>query len=225
VNREHHLWKSTSTRSDHLPTPEILGSRRFAASSPTADLIPTTPRLLAEERPIKTSSAYGHSPIPIHAWQAKYFIQLGHTQWSNLDESVKTAIAEHSSLKKYMVCLPIDRSTTGDGRKWSQMRRWNAHVVKWKRWATKADLEVDFCYWGSHELVFRLTRDEHTGRRYYLFNQQVFSSLWLEDHVQEAENRAGPRFSAELNIETNARKTFDALARTPDAQRRRRKKS
>jgi hypothetical protein len=152
----------------------------------------------------------------LQVWQAKYFFELGDSQWANIDESVKTAIAEHPKLKKYTLCLPKDRSTSGEGKKWSQMQRWNARVTKWNKWAAEVSLEIDFCYWGSHELTLRLTKDEQAGRRYYWFSQQVFSAQWIKEHVQETEKRAGPRFSTELNVGTNAGQIFDALARTPD---------
>ena len=42
-------------------------------------------------------------------WQAKYFDSLGPSQWSQLDESVKTALDKHSSLVRYYICTPLDR--------------------------------------------------------------------------------------------------------------------
>ena len=36
-------------------------------------------------------------------WQAKYFITLGTSQWSQLDASVKTALEKHPKLEKYFV--------------------------------------------------------------------------------------------------------------------------
>lgn len=152
----------------------------------------------------------------LHAWQAKYFFTLSDVQWRDIDDSVRTAIAEHPTLKKYTLCLPIDRSTSGEGKKRSPMGRWDARVPKWNKWAAEAGLKVNFCYWGRHELTFRLTRDEQAGRRYYWFSQQVFSSQWIDEHAREAETRAGHRFSAKLNIPTSTRQILDAVGRTPE---------
>jgi len=152
----------------------------------------------------------------IHAWQAKYFFEIGDSQWGNIDKSVKEALQKHQSLKKYIVCLPTDLSTTGDGKKWSQMRRWNAHVEKWKKWASALNVEVAFDFWGSHELSLRLTKEKHAGRRYYWFRQYEFSQEWFKNHIQETTTRAEPRFSSELNLKTEIDASFHAIGRTPE---------
>src|SRR4051794_9669901 len=41
-------------------------------------------------------------------WQAKYFFELGTSQWQQLDDSVKTALRTHPNLSHYTICLPID---------------------------------------------------------------------------------------------------------------------
>lgn len=43
------------------------------------------------------------------AWQAKYFLEpLTTSQWSDISESVETAIKKHPKLTKYYICLPRD---------------------------------------------------------------------------------------------------------------------
>ncbi|CAN0355372.1 unnamed protein product, partial [Ectocarpus sp. 4 AP-2014] len=151
----------------------------------------------------------------IHAWQVKYFFELEGSQWSNLDESVRSAITHHPSLRRYTACLPIDRSTTGEGKKWSQMRRWHSHVAKWRKWATEKGRDVSFSYWGSHELSHRLAKEEHAGRRHYWFDDETLSVQWFEEHAQETQSRAGHRFSASLNIQSDVTSVLDAVACMP----------
>ena len=43
-----------------------------------------------------------------HGWQAKYFFELGASQYQQLDESVRTALKTHRNLRRYTICLPID---------------------------------------------------------------------------------------------------------------------
>ncbi|MFX7874626.1 hypothetical protein ABTK18_19625, partial [Acinetobacter baumannii] len=44
-----------------------------------------------------------------YGWQAKFFQSMGDSQWTQLDESFKTAFAKHPSLVKYYICVPLDR--------------------------------------------------------------------------------------------------------------------
>lgn len=42
------------------------------------------------------------------AWQAKYFLSIDNSQWSQLDDSVNTALEKHPRLIRYYVCVPLD---------------------------------------------------------------------------------------------------------------------
>ena len=44
-----------------------------------------------------------------YGWQAKFFTTMGDSQWTQLDESFKTAFEKHPNLIKYYICVPIDR--------------------------------------------------------------------------------------------------------------------
>ena len=44
-----------------------------------------------------------------YGWQAKFFFSLGKTQWSQIEESFKTALEKHPKLVKYIMCIPLDR--------------------------------------------------------------------------------------------------------------------
>ena len=43
-------------------------------------------------------------------WQSKYVDGLGHSQWSQIDGSIKTALENHPKLVRYFVCVPVDRA-------------------------------------------------------------------------------------------------------------------
>lgn len=88
-------------------------------------------------------------------WQAKYFNALGEPQWSQLDESVRTALEKHPRLVRYYVCLPIDRPDARVEGQRSARERWAEHEEKWAGWAAATGRIVEFVYWGSHEILER----------------------------------------------------------------------
>jgi hypothetical protein len=149
-------------------------------------------------------------------WQAKFFSSPPNkTQWSEIDDSVKTALEKHPQLTLYTVCLPIDRQDPRTGQKWF-MDRWRIHAEKWNGWAQKKSMLVEFKYWGRHEIYDRLTRDEHRGRRFYWFNEEFFTQQWFEDRANEAVAIAGARYTPELNVELPVAGLFAGLGRTSE---------
>jgi hypothetical protein len=155
------------------------------------------------------------------AWQAKFFrAPLGDSQWQQLDESVTRAIERHPKLMRYVVCLPRDREDPRTPKKKSTMERWNERVVKWEKQARALGREVRFEYWGTHELALRLARDEHRGRRYYFFQEEVLSAPWFQRHLDVAISNAGARYTAELNVELPIARVFDGLCRSAAFQDR-----
>ena len=132
-------------------------------------------------------------------WQAKYFKTVGDSQWSQLDESVKTALEKHPRLVRYFVCIPLNLP---DGRKDGQKsarERWNEHVTKWSGWAAAHGMSVEFVYWGSHELLVRLQRPEHAGRVQLFFGVHAFDPQWFSARLSEAIKAAGPRYTPEVH--------------------------
>ena len=100
-----------------------------------------------------------------HAWQAKYFLKpLGSSQWNQISTSVKSALSKHPDLTKYYICLPKDRndsrrSSTKGRQITSELDKWNQHVEKWKAIAATKSMQVEFEYWGEHEILLMLQRD------------------------------------------------------------------
>ena len=91
-------------------------------------------------------------------WQAKYFRSaLTSTQWREIDNSVRTAIAKHPRLTKYTICTPMNRSDAKLRGQKSFMQKWEEHVRKWRRIAAARHMNVEFEYWGEHEIGLRLS--------------------------------------------------------------------
>lgn len=150
-------------------------------------------------------------------WQAKFFISPpDNKQWDQIDDSVAKAIEKHPRLRRYVVCLPIDRQDPRvDGQKWF-MDKWNEHVKAWEGLATEREMVVAFEYWGAHELFIRLSREEHRGRYYFWFHRDLFGLEWFQTRIEEAVANVGPRYSPELDVQLPVSWLFHGLGRTPD---------
>ena len=148
------------------------------------------------------------------AWQAKYFDKLGNSQWSQIDRSVRSALKKHPRIGRYIVCCPLDLPDGRSGRRLSAYERWNRYVAKWTGLAAGAGMAVEFTYWGSHELLDRLARSEHSGRVRFWFGSQVMDKTWFARRVEEAVATAGPRFTPDLHISLPIARRFEAFGRT-----------
>lgn len=148
-------------------------------------------------------------------WQAKYFTSsLSTTQWNQIEKSIKTAIDNHPSLSKYHVCLPIDRPDAKVKGQKSMLEKWEKKVKEWKLYSnTIFGKEIEIIYWGSFELIERLSKKEHQGLRYFWFNQEEFQDDWFNYKNEESINALGARYSKELNFELPIAKIFDGLSR------------
>ena len=148
------------------------------------------------------------------AWQAKYFFTLGDSQWAQIDQSVGTALEKHPRLTRYVICLPIDLPDARVPGQVSALAKWNARVEKWIGWASERGMTVDFAYWGSSELLERLTRREHVGRVRFWFNATGFDEDWFAQRLGEARDTAGPRYTPELHVNLPIADRFEAFGRT-----------
>lgn len=148
-------------------------------------------------------------------WQTKFFLSPpGTSQWQQIDQSVKTALQKDPQLTSYTICLPIDRQDPRIERQKWFMDKWNEHFGKWTGWAQEKGMSVEFNYWGEHEIFERLSREEHRGRCFFWFNEELFSQKWFENRIEEAVANVGPRYTPELNVELPIAQLFDGLGRT-----------
>ena len=147
-------------------------------------------------------------------WQAKYFESLGDSQFSQMDESVRTALMRHPRLTRYIICMPQDLADPRiEGRAYAQ-DRWNRHVAKWTQWAKKRGMDVEFEMWGESWLVSLLTKGKNAGRRFYWFNDSVFDQEWFEARLREAIETADDRYTPELHIELDVAEQIQCFGRT-----------
>lgn len=148
------------------------------------------------------------------AWQSKYFLSLDNAQWSQLDESVRTALDKHPRLIRYYVCVPTDLADARLAGQTSAHQKWLGHVEKWSDWATDKKMSVEFIWWGSHEMLHKLALPANAGLARFWFDAAVFDSNWFDKRLQESISTAGPRYSPEVNVDLPIIQEFDAFGRT-----------
>ena len=153
-----------------------------------------------------------------YAWQAKYFTEtLTSSQWSQINESVETAINKHTNLTHYYVCIPRDRTDGRQVRKGNLVKSaldyWNEYVEKWTRLTNDKGMRVEFVYWGKHELTMYLQQDkpQYTGKVLYWFDAATISSDSLLRLVNNSRECLGERFTPEYHVELPIAKSFSCI--------------
>jgi len=157
-----------------------------------------------------------------HAWQAKYFLDsLSSSQWTQISESVETAIKKHPNLSKYYVCLPRDWNDSrklGKGGKpvKSAWDIWQEHVTNWTEMAKAAGMSVEFKYWCKHDLSLLLQRDVpmFVGRAHYWFNSPILSHDVFCTQASRSRKSLGERYTPEFHLDLPIAKVFEGLARS-----------
>lgn len=154
-----------------------------------------------------------------HAWQAKYFLNaITPSQWKQIDSSVETALKKHPNLKKYYVCVPVDRTDTrstmkGGKQAVSVLSEWNEHVEHWMTLAVGRGMKVDFEYWGAHEILSPLQSNDpkYAGRALFWFNALVLTEDKLEQCILRQEKILGERYTPEFHVDLPIAHTLDGL--------------
>jgi hypothetical protein len=71
---------------------------------------------------------------------------------------------------------------------------------------------VEFECWGEQFVLTRLSLEEHRGRFFFWFHQELFSNRWFQERLDEA--ITGPRYTPDLNVDLPIARLFDGLGRT-----------
>ena len=152
-------------------------------------------------------------------WQAKYFTaKMSSSRWSQIDESFKTAFEKHPNLKKYIICLPLDRTDSrkmgkGGEQVVSVLDEWNDKMESWKALAKEKGRDIEFVFWGKHELTQFLSVDDpmYSGRALYWFNEPVLRMDAFKSITLRSKDSLGDRYTPESHIHLPITENFDAL--------------
>ena len=160
---------------------------------------------------LKDGSEYG--------WQAKYFLDpITSSQWGQINDSVEKALKKHPSLTRYYVCTPRDlNDSRKKGNNGKQVRSaldiWREHVEKWSNIASSKGMQVEFIYWGKHDISMLLQRDqpEYAGRAYYWFGTPILTTKDFERLARISEQSLGERYTPELHVHLPINETLKAF--------------
>jgi len=148
-------------------------------------------------------------------WQAKFFDRSPNSnQWGELDESIKQFLKTHPQMTKCTVALPLDLPDARLPQQKSAKQKWDERVAKWQKWARKQGRSVEFEYWGSSELLDRLSQEQHRGRCFFWFQHKFFNQQWFTQRIEESIADAGARYTPELDVKLPIAQVFDGLGRT-----------
>lgn len=150
-------------------------------------------------------------------YQAKYFLSLGSSQWSQIDESVKRALEVHPELTKYVVALPINltnkRTSSGRGR--SGWEQWAARVESWTGLAKAKGLTVTFELWTATDINEMLLREENQGLVQHWFGKKNLGNSWFKKNFLTTQGLLDERYSPSEHVHLSLEAMFDAIARGP----------
>lgn len=135
-------------------------------------------------------------------FQAKWFLSTPQeNQWSQIEKSFKTTLEKHPKITTYYIAIPLDRADPRiDNQEWF-MDKWNEKVEKWKKFAQdEYHRDVELVYWGSSELITRLTREENLGLKSFFFGDIDLSNEWFKNQNELAIKDLGARYTHKLNI-------------------------
>lgn len=154
-------------------------------------------------------------------WQAKYLFNWDSNLESQLNDSIKTALAKHPQLIEYVVCLPFNLSDSRQGRGKSALDKWIAWKEKWIKHALDQGRTLTISFWGKSELISRLSIDNAAcgGRILYWFSKESLTHNWFVQQFERSKAALGPRYTPETNIELPIRKRIIALARDAGLQK------
>jgi len=125
--------------------------------------------------------------------QAKFFSKLGGAQWTQINESVTTAIEKHPELARYLICVPLNRTPV-------QLEKWTKLTAEWR--LLKHDMTIEWI--GFSELVGQLVKPGASYLLTYWFDCPDFSVDWVSRQTEVAITQLHDRYTPQLHQKTYA---------------------
>ena len=156
---------------------------------------------------------YADAPDDRCGWQAKYVFEID-ALVRQAGRSLDTALAVHKGLTRFVLCFPFD--PTGP-----TARRGRSGTEKLDDWIKEREAAAQGCgrrlrieLWPLSKLRhLLLDHDPSGGLRFFFFGTPALSDDWFDDHLKRAFATAGPRYTPELNVETDLYKWITAFGR------------
>ncbi|MCG7953174.1 MAG: hypothetical protein JAZ17_17865 [Candidatus Thiodiazotropha endolucinida] len=149
-------------------------------------------------------------------WQAKYVFDIG-SLLTQATKSLITALSIHASLTKYIVCFPFDLTGPTGRRGKSGKEKFDDWCQENEARAIADGRQLTIEAWPASKLKsLMLEFDASGGIRAFFFSKTVLTTQWFSQHLDTANDIAGPRYTPELNVKTDLWKWFAAFGRTTE---------
>lgn len=151
--------------------------------------------------------------------QAKYFFSLGAKELSQISKSLEAARLNHPTLSEYWVYIPFDPTgrVAGGARGQGEVERFEAwkNDVESRAEAEGKSVKITLCSSSvMREQLHRL--DSHGGIRRYWFDDSILTPNHIHQCLEQAREFAGPRYSGDLDVVTDAHNVLDFFGQTVD---------
>ena len=147
-------------------------------------------------------------------WQAKYVFSID-SLIRQTDNSLSTALKIHPTLTTYIVCFPFDLTGPTGRKGQSGQEKFDKWREKRRHEAEMDGLQLTIEAWSASKLRgLLLEHDASGGIREFFFNHQILTDEWFSQHMNYIKETAGPRYTPELNVQTELWKWFAAFGRT-----------
>jgi len=129
--------------------------------------------------------------------QAKFYKDLA-SALSDMKTSVESVAANRPQMTKLSFVVPFDFTDHASPRYESDQDRWDAAVARWRQEIPGAD-RLQFGVVRGGDVLDRLSREEHAGRRAFWFGAVDLSWAWLRQRWEEARVIAGERYTPQAH--------------------------
>jgi hypothetical protein len=142
-------------------------------------------------------------------WQAK------HVRFDSLlgalRESVRRVARERKMTKRLTFVISINLATsTRGGEIKSQRDKYNDAVAAWTKGIPGA-AGIEFVLVQGSDLLDRLSRPEHRGRRWFWWNDEVFTDEWLRRNLAIQVDAAHDRYRPDLQVDLPIQEDLSGL--------------
>ncbi|EJN25895.1 hypothetical protein PMI36_01513 [Pseudomonas sp. GM79] len=151
--------------------------------------------------------------------QAKYFFHLGAKELGQITKSVTAARLNHPTLTDYWIYIPFDLTgrVAGGARGQGEVERFEEWKKELEERAEAEGKSLKITLRSSTVMREQLQRlDTHGGIRNYWFDDSVLTPIHVQQCLDQAREFAGPRYTGQLDVVTDAHDILDFFGGTAD---------
>lgn len=142
--------------------------------------------------------------------QAKYFLSLDPSKWSQVKNSIKKSKVSHPNLKKFILVFPIDLTDSHKVNETTNRDKFNEIKDNWKDEDKNPGFELEF--WGLHELISFLQKNYSLTS--FWFDKVPISTELFRSNFENFKSIIHDRYRPEINIPLTKFDHFEFLLQT-----------